>query len=353
MSYGTPVDPKKVAVYIRWSTDDQGLGTTLETQRERCCHYLSSQGWEFRPDLVYVDDGFSGGTLVRPALTRLRADVAAGLVECVVVYKIDRLSRSVIDIVDLVLREWEGRCFVKSTTEDVNTVSPAGKMFFYMLISFAEYERSLIRERTLGGKRKRAEQGLNPGFRPPFGYACGASPGLLAEVPEEAAIVRQVFAWYQKGLGAAQIAARLNAAGIARRERAWTPLNVRRTLANPLYAGVLRYGSLETTGVVPPVVDPQLWAGTQTLLTKRKRSPDGPKPTYSSYLLSGVARCRCGAPMQGKRVGPHSYYVCTRRKRHGAAACSAPYLPVGPLDAAVRARVLAVLAASVPADALQ
>jgi site-specific DNA recombinase len=334
-----PVDPDKVAIYIRWSTDDQGQGTTLQTQLERCRHYLASQGWQFRDDLVYIDDGFSGGTLHRPALTRLRADVDAGRVECVVVYKIDRLSRSVVDIVDLVLREWEGRCFVKSTTEDVNTVTPAGKMFFYMLISFAEYERSLIRERTLGGKRKRAEQGLNPGFRPPFGYTRGAGPGTLRVVPDEAAGVRQVFARYLQGEGAAQIAARLGAAGALRRGRAWTTLAVRRTLANPLYAGILRYGTLETPNAVPPLVEPSVWAEVQALLGARGRKTGGRRPTYSSYLLSGLARCQCGAPVQGKRAGRHAYYVCTARKREGRTACAAPHLPVARVEAVVADQV--------------
>lgn len=356
------IDPNKVAVYIRWSTDDQGEGTTLETQLERCRHYLGSQGWSFREDLVYVDDGYSGGTLERPALTRLRRDVSEGRVGCVVVYKIDRLSRSVVDIVDLVLREWEGRCFVKSTTEEVNTLSPAGKMFFYILVSFAEYERSVIKERTMGGKVKRAEQGLNPGFRPPYGYVKGHDPGTVAMVETEASVVRRIFDLYLKGNGPYQIAHLLNAESTRRRGALWNPLTIRRMLSNPAYAGVLEYGRsarsprdrsggpkqagtvrfdpprfARVEGGFPALVDPGTWEEVQRLLRQRRalREGEGSRATYTDYLLSGLARCRCGAPIAGKRAGGYPYYLCSRRKRHGRSACDAGHIPAEPVHEAI------------------
>ncbi len=357
------INPAKVAIYIRWSTDDQGEGTTLQTQFERCRHYLQSQGWAFSDGLVYIDDGYSGGTLDRPALTRLRSDVDAGRVECVVVYKIDRLSRSVIDIVDLVLREWDGRCFIKSTTEEVNTLSPAGKMFFHILISFAEYERNLIRERTMGGKVKRAEQGLNPGFRPPFGYEKGASAGKVRVVEPEADLVRRIFDLCRKGFGPYQIAHRLNSEGVTRRGAPWNPLTIRRMLANPAYAGTLEYGRRMRTaggkvvavaiprlarveGAFPPIIPMAVWHDVQRSLQTRSTKGDGVKPTYSDYLLSGLAICECGAPVGGKRVGPHRYYYCTARKRLGKAACGAPHHPADAIDAAVAEQIRPILGPS-------
>lgn len=113
----------KVAIYIRWSTEDQGEGTTLDVQLEACRAYMASQGWSYREELVYVDDGVSGATMERPALTRLRAAVAQGQVECVVVYKLDRLSRSVADTARLVMDEWEGICSVKSAREPIEVGS--------------------------------------------------------------------------------------------------------------------------------------------------------------------------------------------------------------------------------------
>ncbi|HWI66569.1 MAG TPA: recombinase family protein, partial [Symbiobacteriaceae bacterium] len=93
ISEQTVVDPTKVAIYIRWSTEDQGEGTTLEVQSETCRAYLVSQGWAVNPELIFIDDGYSGGSIERPAMARLRSAVAAGEVHCVVVYKLDRLSR--------------------------------------------------------------------------------------------------------------------------------------------------------------------------------------------------------------------------------------------------------------------
>jgi site-specific DNA recombinase len=112
-----PIRGDRVGIYIRWSTEDQGEGTTLAVQREACQSYIHSQGWTPSDALTFVDDGISGGTVDRPALTRLRAAVRAGEVDCVVVYKLDRLSRSVVDMVKLVLEEWDGHCYLKSARE--------------------------------------------------------------------------------------------------------------------------------------------------------------------------------------------------------------------------------------------
>lgn len=364
------INPHRVAIYIRWSTDDQGEGTTLETQLERCKLYLGSQGWTYHESLVYIDDGCSGGTLERPALTKLRADVESGRVECVVVYKIDRLSRSVVDIVDLVLREWEGRCFVKSTTEEVNTISPAGKMFFYILVSFAEYERNVIRERTMGGKVKRAEQGLNPGFRPPYGYVKGAEPGTLVVVEHEAGVVRRIFELYLKGNGAGKITELLNAEGVYRRGKRWNQLMIRRLICNPAYSGVLEYGRTMRTskeqrtrqnlgsvirfrtprfarveGAFPAIVDPESWERAQSLRQARSemRAAGESRPSYSDYFLSGLAVCQCGASMAGKSVGGRRYYLCSGRKRHGRSACDAGHIPTGVIHTEVGLRVKAYL----------
>lgn len=340
------IDPARVAVYIRWSTDDQGEGTTLEVQRERCRHFVLSQGWPFDAGRIYIDDGYSGGTLERPALARLRDDVRQGRIQCVVVYKIDRLSRSVVDIVDLVLKEWEGRCFVRSTTEEINTVTPAGKMFFYLLISFAEYERNLIRERTMTGKVKRAEQGLNPGFRPPYGYRLGTGPGTFAVRETEAEVVRRIYTLYRGGTGPGEIARVLNREAPG---RLWSPLAVRRILANPAYAGVLEYGRRKgrvlarAEGAFPPIVDPQLWAEVQAM---RRRQAPGGRSQSSPYLLSGLARCRCGAPVGGKGVGRHRYYLCTGRKRGRREGCDSRHIPTAVVDEAIARQMRALLAAA-------
>lgn len=364
------ISADKVAVYVRWSTDDQTEGTTLEVQLERCKHYLKSQGWSFNESLVYIDNGWSGGSLDRPALTQMRTAVKEGRVECAVVYRIDRLSRSVVDIVDLVLREWEGRCFVKSTSEDVNTISPAGKMFFYILVSFAEYERNIIRERTMGGKVKRAEQGLNPGFRPPFGYVTGGKPGTVKVVEHEAGLVQRIYEMYLRGNGSCQIAHAFNTEGLTLRGKPWNDLTVRRMLSNPAYTGILQYGKTSRAAkaqrqrhglgqlvrfaeprfasvenAYPVIVPRATWERVQELLRERANGHgSGTKPTYSDYLLSGLATCQCGAPINGKGVGKgHFYYYCTAAKRRGRSVCSAGYISTNDVNERIAERVKALL----------
>lgn len=317
-----PFDPARVAVYIRWSTDEQGQGTTLEVQREACEHFCRSQGWTFRPDLVYIDDGYSGGTLERPALTKLREAVRTGDVQCVVVYKLDRLSRSLLECVTLVRQEWSDRCALYSTKENFDTHSPVGQMVFNMLVSFAEFERSLIRDRTLSGKRKRAEQGRNAGQRYPYGYRKGVQgewaldgwDGEQGCFTGRAAIVRRIFHEYLAGLGTTTIADRLRQEGIAAPMGGeWRFGAVARVLGNRCYAGQYVYGrGCKVDGSIPPIVTPGEFEAVQRL--RQERQGRAPRSLASDYLFSGLARCgACGHPLNGSAGAAKRYYVCTKR----------------------------------------
>lgn len=358
------VDPDRVATYVRWSTEEQSEGTTLAVQVEACRQFIQSQGWRWRDDLLFVDDGYSGGTLQRPALTALRAAVRAGRVRCVVVFKLDRLSRSVVDTANLVLAEWGGVCHVRSTREAIDTADPAGRMFFYLLASYAEWERSVIRERTLAGRIQRARSGRVVHVRP-YGYRSGPAPGSCEVDPAEAAVVRQVFRAYREGAGFDHIAAQLNAVGIRpRHARRWHGQTVRQMLQNPLYAGTVAFGRtaagpgrrrtrLEAPrhalvrGAVPPIVTPAEWAAVQRMQQER-RPRRGRRPRTGEYLLSGLARCGCGAALVGDRRerGGRSlrYYRCTRRgaAQPGGGPCA--LIPAGPVETAVLARLAAALA---------
>lgn len=153
----TIIDPNKVAIYPRYSTDEQGQGTTLEVQLNACKNYALSQGWNINEDLIFIDDGYTGANLDRPEMTRLREYISEGKVECVIVYKLDRLSRNLKDAVNLVMDEWLDICHLKSVTEPIDTTTPLGKQIFYILMGFAEMEREVIRERVWSGKVTRAK----------------------------------------------------------------------------------------------------------------------------------------------------------------------------------------------------
>jgi site-specific DNA recombinase len=343
------IDPSKVAIYIRWSTDDQGDGTTLDVQMDGCKHYILSQGWDFTADLIFIDEGFSGGSIDRPAMRALRKVVKAGRVDCVVVFKLDRLSRSVVDTVHLVLEEWDGLCHVKSAREPIDTTNHAGKMFFYMLVSYAEWERAVIKERTFSGKLKRAEEGKNPGFKPPYGYG----PGFVV-IPGEARVVKQIYELYRRGAGLIAITYKLNDEAIHfRGERLWNESTIKKILENPIYCGDLHYGRRSRNpnhgkregerfylhpeepvvikrDAVPPILSRAEWNAVQAARAGRPGAAAGTsgRAFSSQHLLTGSARCKCGAAMVGFKGGGQNeyYYRCSARRAKGKQACTCAYI---------------------------
>jgi site-specific DNA recombinase len=364
-AFGVAVDPERVAVYIRWSTDEQSEGTTLEVQRESCEHYLLAQGWKLREELIFVDEGFSGGTLERPGLNALRKAVRAGRVSCVVVFKLDRLSRSVIDTVNMVLQEWEGLCFVKSTREPVDTTTSAGKMFFYMLASYAEWERSVIKERTMSGKVKRAQQGKNPGFTAPYGYKRGDKPGAWLIDEDEAAVVGRVFEEYLAGKGIHAIAGGLYNAGIRpRRSTRWHATTIAQMLTNVAYTGVLEYGRTTVApravqesigkqrvtfdeprfarveGALPVIIPPEVFERAQRVHAG-KAMVQGKRSLSSEFLLTGIVTCPCGGTLRGDtRSGRGKrYYRCCNTVSSRPTPCKSGMVLCSELEETVVAEV--------------
>lgn len=373
------INPAKVGVYIRWSTEDQGQGHTLAIQSDACRHYCLSQGWAVQEQLIYVDDGWSGSSLDRPGMSRLRSDVATGNVEAVVVYKLDRLSRNIKDVIALVLDEWESRCIVRSTMEPIDTASDTGKLTFTLLSSFADFERGTIRARTLSGKKKNAEQGRNAGSPYPFGYERGDKTGTYRVVESEAAVVRQVFEMYSQGMGCLPIADRLNEMGIENRTSGpgrhrlspgkWSNTAVLRVLSNPIYTGQLVYGRnsrnprLGKEGEryyikndpsqvirvpsqhIPPIIDKETFAKTEQIRTAKQNPNFGKRAVSSVHLLTGMLWCfSCDHSVGGRKGNGknYSYYWCSGAKNKGAAVCRAGQIRADVVDQMVMERLEAV-----------
>lgn len=190
------VDQKRCAIYTRKSTA-AGLElevNSLETQREVCSAYINCQShrnWVELPQ-KYDDGGFSGGSLERPALKHLLGDIEAGRIDMVVVYKIDRLSRSLGDFIRLIDTLDElGASFV-SVTQTFDTSDSMGRLVLNILLTFAQFERELAADRTRDKKAALMRRGLFTGGTPPFGYVL-AKGGKLAVEPEGAALVREMF----------------------------------------------------------------------------------------------------------------------------------------------------------------
>lgn len=369
------IDSRKIALYIRWSTEDQGDGTTLEVQRRNCEMYVQSQGWHINPDLIFIDDGYSGGNMDRPGLNKLRAMVKKGAVDVVVVYKLDRLSRNVLDTVNLVLDEWEGRCYLKSATQSLDTRDPLGKQFFYLLVGFAEYERQTIKERMFSGKLSRAGEGKNPGQVPPYGFTKGPAPGSFQVVPDEMRVVQRIFADALAGAGAGAICKRLNNEGIPYKDHrngkstTWKDVTIRYMLKNPLYTGQLVYGqsriqsrpkegeplryrpdeplveteailfSADGTPLQAPPVSPEDFEELQRRLAARTARKTSNRVMVSEHLLTGLLKCPvCGMGMYGRKkvllptgaTYTPAYYACEGMRSRGT--CNNSYIRQDDLD---------------------
>src|ERR1700674_1441523 len=197
-----PVPVVRCAVYTRKSTEE-GLDqefTSRDAQREAAEAYIRSQrhqGWTLLPER-YDDGGFSGGNLDRPALQRLLGDIEAGLVNCVVVYKVDRLSRSLLDFARLMDRFDQRAGSFVAVTQQLNTTTSLGRLTLNILLSFAQFEREIIGERTRDKMTAARRKGKWVGGMPVLGYDIAADGGHLVVNPREAEQVREMFRLYAR-----------------------------------------------------------------------------------------------------------------------------------------------------------
>jgi Site-specific recombinases, DNA invertase Pin homologs len=229
-----------VAAYLRVSTREQAEGTGLETQKQKI------REWARLHDVdriqLYEDPGVSGGTMDREGLQRLLSDVEDGGVSTVVVYKSDRLSRSLKDLLTLLDNrlEPEDIRFV-SVTEQFDTSTASGRLLLQMLGSFSEFERNVITERTTEGRRRKAEDGGHACGEVPLGYRKNGE-GELEPDPKTAPIVQRIFQLRDEGESLRSIADTLNAEGVDTKTGGdWHASTVKYVLDNPKYTGRSAY----------------------------------------------------------------------------------------------------------------
>jgi site-specific DNA recombinase len=322
----------RCAIYTRKSTEE-GLEqefNTLQAQREAAEAYILSQkqnGWH---TLIqrYEDGGFSGASLERPALQQLLADIQARTVDCVVVYKVDRLSRSLLDFARLLsLFEERGVSFV-SVTQEFNTSTSMGRLTLNILLSFAQFEREIIGERTRDKLSAARRKGKWTGGNPVLGYDIDPQGGRLVVNPAEAERVREIFRICAGCTTLAAAQREVNARGLATKDwisksgkhhpgRPFTQSALRALLRNILYIGEVSHKGVSYPGEQPAIVERALWARVQHHLELEIRR--GARHGKVDALLSGLLYCaQCGERMrstysarQGRR---HLYYVCRRKK---------------------------------------
>ncbi|HEY1697937.1 MAG TPA: recombinase family protein [Polyangiaceae bacterium] len=310
---------KRVAIYTRKSTS-AGLEqeyNSLDAQRDACEAYAKSQGWTVVGS--YDDGGFSGANVERPAFQRLLADVDAGKVDVVVVYKVDRLSRSLLDFARVMDRfAASGAAFV-SVTQNFSTADAIGRLTLNMLMSFAEFEREMIAERTRDKIAAARRKGKWTGGAVPIGYY--AVEGKLVKNAPEATLVCEVFELYERHQSVLDVVHEMGARGRKRKGGIWTKDAVLRVLKNPLYAGLIRAGSEVYEADHEALVERARFDRVQQLLARPPRAA-GSAGRNPAYLLSGLLRCRaCGAAMTSGGTRGYRYYRCTTRDKLGVRAC--------------------------------
>ena len=280
----------RCAIYTRKSTEEglEQAFNSLDAQRESAEHYIAShahEGWVCLPER-YDDGGYSGGTMDRPALKRLLANVEAGNINCVIVYRADRLTRSIMDFARIMdTLQTHDIAFV-SVTESFDTSQPGGRLHLHMMLSFAQYERELVSERTRHKIAAARRRGQWTGGRPLLGYDVDRSkPGAVRLVvnADEAARVREIFELYLEHEALIPVVSVLNERGWLTKhwttkkgeERAGRPFDKARLhhlLTNVVYLGKLKYKDEVHEGEHEGIIDPRIWKRVQEILARNGRT---------------------------------------------------------------------------------
>jgi DNA invertase Pin-like site-specific DNA recombinase len=349
----------RCAIYTRKSSEEgleQGFNS-LHAQREACAAYVLSQageGWEALA-AVYDDGGYSGGSMDRPSLQALLADIRQGRIDIVVVYKVDRLTRSLADFARIVeLFDAHGVSFV-SVTQAFNTTTSMGRLTLNVLLSFAQFEREVTGERIRDKIAASKAKGLWMGGRAPLGYD-GLDRKLVIN-PAEAETVRFIFSRYLE-LGSARVlAADLAARGVLTKARtlktgetyagcAFSRGGLYYLLSNPVYRGAIRHGRKVYPDAHPAIIDETTWDKVQALLANNGPGLPSTPRASARVLMGGVLRDDRGVPMQCVHTskGPKRYrYYASRPLAAGEPKASLTRIAVGVLDEFVIERVFPIL----------
>jgi len=337
-------EAKRCAIYTRKSTSaglDQAFNS-LDSQREACVAYVQRQaGWTV-VDERYDDGGFTGANIDRPAFQRLLANIDAGQIDVVLVYKVDRLSRSLLDFAKVMERfNAAGASFV-SVTQNFSTADAMGRLTLNMLMSFAEFEREMISERTRDKIRAARRKGQWTGGPVPLGYTVEGKRLVVDEL--EAVLVREIFALYHEHRSALAVVRVLDERGRSTKHaRPWTRNDVLRVLKQPVYAGYIASDGELHEGEHSAIVERVVFARTQALLAAGTRAKKG-SGRNPEYILRGVLQCaRCGSaftPASTTRHGTvYRYYRCVTRDKRGKQACASSPLPAAAIEAHVIERL--------------
>ena len=345
------IQKKRVAIYTRKSVEE-GLDmefNSLDAQREAAEAYILSQranGWYALPK-QYDDAGFSGGNTKRPALKELLADCRAGMIDIVIVYKIDRLSRNLCDFLELTKFFEKHNVSFVSVTQEINTSTSSGRMMLNILATFSQYEREIIAERIRDKFAASRKKGLWMGGCLPLGYR--VENRKLIVVPEEAEIVRMIFNRYLETLSPLQLATELNEKGYRTKTgREWNLKNMFHILHNCTYAGLVQHKGETYRGEHEAIIDKETWEKVQQYLGKKGEHKEIFRRPDTIVPLKGLVRCgHCGGPMSLSMTRrdnrTYGYFRCSKDEKRTESKCPVRHISSIELERAVFKLITSVL----------
>lgn len=330
------------AAYCRKSIEERADETfgSIENQHEAVLNFIAShkhEGWIPLTER-FDDNGFTGSNANRPSLQKLLNDIKEGRVNMVIVYKLDRLSRSLVDFVQLLKFFDEHNVAFASVTQPIDTSTSTGKLMLHILSSFAEFERELISERTRDKMCAARKRGKWTGGVAPLGYRVDKENKKLIIDPESAKVVKEIFDLYLKGNSTLKIVQIFNEKGYKTKripckngktigEVKYSVARIQWMLRHPVYMGKASYNGQIYDGEHEAIIDEETFKKTQVLLDQNHRERKVTKNTDCTGLLSHILHCKaCNTFMVHTytiKNGTHKYryYTCTNAQKFGHSSC--------------------------------
>lgn len=300
----------KCAIYVRVSTEEQVKeGYSIPAQKERLRAFCLSQGWEIVEE--YIEEGWSAKNLDRPIMQRMLRDIKRKEIDIILVYRLDRLTRSVLDLYNLLKTFDENNVSFKSATEVYDTSTAMGRLFITLVAALAQWERENLGERVKFGMEQMIHEGRKPGGHSPYGYFFDANFKCTI-IESESKIVRKIYQWYSSDFGYRTIAKYLNEMGIKPRiADKWNANSVREILLNDMYIGIYRWGNVVLYDHHPAIIEKELNDQVKKMMSKKPSD----RTRIGTYPMTGVLRCgNCEdhPPIQGRydKRDQKLYYRC-------------------------------------------
>lgn len=351
------------AIYTRKSSEEgleQGFNS-LDSQREYCESFIKSQhaeGWRVIPE-CYDDGGFSGGNTERPGLKKLMADVEAGKIDVIVVYKIDRLSRSILDFSQMLQKFEEKGILFSAVTQRISTTDAAGRMMVNIIMSFAQYEREIASERIRDKYAAAKRKGKYCGGRPILGYDVNEARDKLIVNKEESELVNHIFKRYAQIKSAKKVAQELHEQGSRTKiwntkkgkqlgGDEWNQPQIYRVLNNRTYLGQVAHKENIYKGEHDAIITQEMWDKAHAVLEANNADKSAAPRLKVSSPLRGVIRCgHCDSAMGTTFTNKYKdrryvYYICSKDSKRPYSTCPVQRIAATDIDKAVVTQLGAV-----------